>query len=106
MTAQLRPPLPTARRPGAPDRAPWVVLVVMLGLALLWFALSLYVVRDPLRRRKVLNTAGRNWLRIEAAAEATGRRLRTAHHRREEHVRRIARELWDAVDDLPHVVRR
>ena len=48
----------------------------------------------------MLNRAGRTWLNVEDRAWRTTRPLRRRQKAVEEEVQRIAKELWDRVDDL------
>lgn len=81
----------------------WLAAVL---LGLIGIGVSAWVVRDPRRRRRTLHRAGRTWRRVEHVAVASSRRVRRKTRRLEAEARQIARELWDAVDDLPFVPSR
>lgn len=91
---------PRAQRPRS---LPWVVGLVALVVAIVGLIAAAWVARDPRRRRTVLQNASRTWVRMEDAASRGSQRLSRRRHRIEEEARRIARDLWDVVDDLPLV---
>ncbi|MEQ1503938.1 MAG: hypothetical protein ABMB14_16975 [Myxococcota bacterium] len=78
-------------------------MLAALIVGLLGLLAAGYVAKDPRRRRVVINRASRTWTRMEDAAYRSSHRLNPRRIRFEDEARRIARELWDAVDDLPIV---
>ncbi|MEQ1566024.1 MAG: hypothetical protein ABMA64_10335, partial [Myxococcota bacterium] len=92
-----------SRTPSRPH-VPWALLVVVVAITAMWGAFALYVASDPGRRRRAMNSAGRTWRKVEYAADVGSRPLQVRHRRRTARASQIARELWDAVDDLPFAV--
>ena len=90
------------RSPEEREPAPiaWEAVVAAALMLLITLVVTGYVVRDPARRRRVLNRAGRTWLQMEDTAWRTTRPLRRRQKALEEEVQRIVKELWDRVDDL------
>jgi hypothetical protein len=79
---------------------PWEALVAALLMVLVAMLAAGVLVRDPGRRRRVLNRAGRTWLQVENTTWRTTRPLRRRQKKIEHEVVRLAKELWDRVDDL------
>lgn len=96
------PPVSSLRR----RPAPWALSLVSVLVGVFGLFAVVWVARDPRRRRRTLHRVGRSWRRVEDVATASSNRVRRKTRKLEEEARRLARELWDAVDDLPFVPNR